>query len=386
MSIGKSFTRFVLEEEPKEAFWKTFESRLRQFAFRSIENTAEEQSYGWVCYDDPLDTEWTAISPQKGEFVVFSLRIDTRKVPGSIMKTQYQKALREEQEKLAEQGKNFISRKRKKELKEQVTFRFRSQTLPTPALFHVIWSLDTKVLYFTSTNLKKCDLFKTLFAQTFELELIPVTPLCPATLEASHDGNILQSIHKNAFKELSGEDRESLGSDFLRWLWFHSESCRGRFALENKKEDVFIYLEQHLSMEGGEEKSRETVTMQGKDSLFLEGRYALRRGNRMTLAQLRFEQDGFVYVMKLDAQLFTASGVKLPRTESSQAIPVVSDAASDGDEQEKQDACFLDEMYFLEKVFGLVDEAYRQFLAERLSPSWKDTLRNITAWVARDIM
>ena len=51
--------------------------KLRQFAFRDIDDLPEMQAYGWVCFEDMLDSEWRTAPPHKGAYLLFSLRLDT---------------------------------------------------------------------------------------------------------------------------------------------------------------------------------------------------------------------------------------------------------------------------------------------------------------------
>ena len=134
------------------------------------------QAYGWVCFEDMLDTEWRTAPPQKGNYFTFSLRLDTRRIPPAIIKKQLSLALKAEKEKMQAQGKKFISRERKKDLKEQVLLRLRQRFLPTPAEFNVVWEPDHNEVWFASTQGKMIDLFMEAFLNTFELHLEQIEP------------------------------------------------------------------------------------------------------------------------------------------------------------------------------------------------------------------
>ena len=77
---------------------------------------------------------------------------------------------------MAQQGKNYIARERKKELKEQVLLRLRSRFLPVPGEFNVLWATDKNEVWFASTQNKMIDLFLEEFLKTFELHLEQLTP------------------------------------------------------------------------------------------------------------------------------------------------------------------------------------------------------------------
>ncbi len=171
-----SFTRFHLLDPVPNELWGKIPDILRQFAFRDIDDIPEERAFGWTSFEDMLDMNWSAAPPEKGSYLVFSLRQDTRRIPAGVVKKHLALAMKDEKVKMAEQGKNYISRERKKELKEQVMLKLRMRFLPVPAEFNVLWAVDTGMIWFASTQGKMVDLFVEYFIQSFNLHLEPLTP------------------------------------------------------------------------------------------------------------------------------------------------------------------------------------------------------------------
>ena len=97
-------------------------------------------------------------------------------MPAGVIKKHVALELRREKERNTQQGKTFISRERKKELKEQVVLKLRQRFLPVPAEFNVVWATDKKTVWFASTQGKMIDLFTEYFTQTFDLHLEQMTP------------------------------------------------------------------------------------------------------------------------------------------------------------------------------------------------------------------
>lgn len=171
-----SFTRFRVLDSMTDEQWNAVPDKLRQYAFQDIDELPEMQAHGWVCFEDMLDSQWRTAPPQKGAYFVFSLRLDTRRIPAGVIKKHLALALREEKERMQAQGKNFISRERKKELKEQVLLRLRQRFLPVPAEFNVIWNTAKNEVWFASTQNRMIDLFMEFFLQSFEVHLEQLTP------------------------------------------------------------------------------------------------------------------------------------------------------------------------------------------------------------------
>lgn len=202
LNAACSFTRFKIVDPVSPSLLNDVPQKLRQpeFVFRDIDDTADEQSFGWVCFEDMLDTHWHTAPPEKGSYIVFSLRLDTRRVPAGVIKKHLTLALRAEMARAKEQGKTYVSRERKKELKEQVLLRLRSRFLPVPAEFNVIWSTDTNTVWFASTQSKVLDLFTDLFTRTFDLTIEQMTPYSLALSLVDEDtANSLDTIEPTRF-------------------------------------------------------------------------------------------------------------------------------------------------------------------------------------------
>ena len=171
-----SFTRFRVLDQVSDQQWQSIPDKLRQYAFQDIDELPEMQTYGWVCFEDMLDRAWRTAPPQKGAYLVFSLRLDTRRIPAGVIKKHVALALRDEKERMEAQGKKFISRERRKELKEQVLLRLRQRFLPVPAEFNVLWNTVSNEVWFASTQGRMIDLFMEFFLQSFDLHLEQLTP------------------------------------------------------------------------------------------------------------------------------------------------------------------------------------------------------------------
>ena len=188
LKSSSSFTRFRITEPVPQSLWGEITDRLRQHAFRDIDETSDERSLGWVSFEDMLDAEWRAEPPQKGAYIAFSLRLDTRRVPPAVLRKHTAVAMKAEEARNREQGKKYISRERKKELREQVELRLRTRTLPIPAEFNVAWNTGENIVYFASTQGKMIEAFQEQFTKTFNLDLDQLTPYGLAAKILGDDG------------------------------------------------------------------------------------------------------------------------------------------------------------------------------------------------------
>ena len=370
-----SFTRFRIIDPIPSELWTQIPDKLRQFAFRDIDDLPEMQAYGWVCFEDMLDTEWRTAPPQKGNYVTFSLRLDTRRIPPAIIKKQLSLALKAEKEKMQAQGKKFISRERKKDLKEQVLLRLRQRFLPVPAEFHVVWEPDRNEVWFASTQGKMIDLFMELFITSFGLHLEQIEPysLAEGLLDDVEMGK-LDRCEATQFTMASGNEGQMLssvlGEEFLTWLWFQSDVAPGAFV--NKEGHPFsVSMEQRIVVQGGQGDAKDTATVAGTLSPLTEARFGLGKGKKVTRATIRLEKDELAFQLTLSADDFTLGSMKLPKMEK----PA---------EDEDPDAMLLERFYLMEVCLGLLESLYATFLRLRLSADWSETVQEITAWIGRE--
>ena len=176
LKSSTSFTRFRIVDDIPSELWAGIPDKLRQFAFQDIDDIPEERSFGWTNFDDMLDTAWKVSPPEKAEYLAFSLRLDTRRIPPAVLKKHTRLALLEEERRIREQGKKFIARERKKEIAEQVKLRLRSRFLPIPAEFQVVWNTASSKIYLATTQTKIIELFQDIFTRTFDLHFEQLLP------------------------------------------------------------------------------------------------------------------------------------------------------------------------------------------------------------------
>ncbi len=196
-----SFTRLnIMEEVPKDLL-PQIQELLIKYSFKDIDNVALDRSFGWTSFDDMLDTNWERSICDKADYICFSLRLDTRRVPPAVLKKHTRLALIEEERQLLEQGKKFVSKERRAEIRDKVKLDMMTRFLPIPAEFQVVWSLQRNMIYLASTQQKIVDMFIEKFVETFNLHLEPLSAYPLA----------LQILGEDASKELD----EITASNFI---------------------------------------------------------------------------------------------------------------------------------------------------------------------------
>jgi DNA recombination-dependent growth factor C len=203
MSASVGMTRYrIVEKEIDSSLWAEIEDRLKRKAFRDIDDSTEERSFGWVSFDNMLDSEFALCPPEKGPYLTFTLRLDTRRVPPAVMKKHVTVALNKTLAAMREQGRKFLTKEQKTEIREQVELRLRARTLPIPACFDVIWDTEQGQVWIASTQAKLTQLFEELFTHTFGLHLEPMTPYFQALAILGEEGRAaLDALEPTIFVE-----------------------------------------------------------------------------------------------------------------------------------------------------------------------------------------
>jgi len=177
-----SLRRFlVLGPVPTEA---DLQEGLRQDAFRPFEDGLEEERLGWCDWRNllitPPDQDWVG----QDRFAIFGLRIDSRKVPGALLKAQVELRLQSLQK---DKDLAFVGKEARISLADEVKAELLLKVLPTPKISEVAWDLKGGMLWTTASSTKVQSALIGLFIKSFGCELQPLAPLLLA-------GRLLPSV------------------------------------------------------------------------------------------------------------------------------------------------------------------------------------------------
>lgn len=174
-----------------------------------------------------------------------------------------------------------------------------------------------------------------------------------------------------------GQDTDViLGREFLTWLWYASDSSGGIFKMPDGAEFA-LFMEQRISVQGGEGENAETATVSGPFSELREARLGLSTGKKVTRCMVRMEQDAEMWRVSLKAEDFSLNSLRTPKVDKRESV--------EGEELEA-DAILLEKIYLMDKALAFLDELYRQFLVKRASlAAWKAEVDKIRAWIQQEI-
>jgi DNA recombination-dependent growth factor C len=156
---------------------------LKQDHFRPFADGLEEERIGWCDWRNPLITppEETWVSQER--FAIIGLRMDTRKVPATLLKAHVDLRL---QKLMKEKDLAFIGKEARISLQDEVKVELLKKVLPTPKVVEVAWDLKGGVLWTTASSSKTQSALTGLFMKSFGCELQPLVPLLLAGRLAPH--------------------------------------------------------------------------------------------------------------------------------------------------------------------------------------------------------
>jgi len=153
---------------------KDLQEGLDQERFRPFEDGMEEERFGWCDWRNPLilppDENWV----NQERFAMFSLRIDTRRVPSSLLKAHVD--LRSQQL-LKEKDLAFIGKEARISLQDELKAELLAKVLPVPKVVEIAWDLKGGMLWTTAGSTKTQSALIGLFMKSFGCELQPLAPL-----------------------------------------------------------------------------------------------------------------------------------------------------------------------------------------------------------------
>lgn len=151
--------------------------------FRPFEDGLEEERLGWCDWRNPLltppDPDWMI----QDRFALFSLRVDTRRVPATILKAHVE--LRA-QRIIEEKDLKGLGREARISIQDEVKAELLQKVSPTTKVYEVAWDLKGGQLWTTAASAKASGALLGLFMKTFGCELQPMAPLVLAARVAPH--------------------------------------------------------------------------------------------------------------------------------------------------------------------------------------------------------
>ncbi len=371
----------VVGDQPEGNIFDWIAACLDKYAFGSIEECADELSIGWVQTDDYQKADFSGRQPFRHDhYVSFSLRRDQRRIPTPLLKAYQQIA---EHEFLnANPGFFRVPKQKKEDIRDAVRLSLLTRTLPSPAMYDIVWDTRNGLVTLASLSAKIIDLFETEFKKSFPgLRLLMIHPFARAQRVAPE--GLAEELEKANLASTESvidliRTNSWIGQDFLLWLLHQTVEGSGEHRVTTpgiflKNEPFTAFMNDRLILQANGETGLQRVTVAGAQDDFREVLAALRMGKCITEATIHFEKDENAWKLTLKGELFHFGSFKCP------AVQLEKDSTVDRDAE--IEAVFFERMHLLESGSQLFDSLFAAFLAERLAEKWQGKMALIKEWI-----
>lgn len=360
-----TFTCFHLPDPSVADLWSFIDESLREGAYRNGPQ-GEASAKGFARWEDLFDASVPFAGCHKGEYVAFQFRWDQRKVPPLVLKQYEREAV---QAYRAEHDGKLPPRHERLKIRESIQNQLLERVLPQPSGCDVVWAPAQCRLLVGTASLKMLEAFLEHFERVFKLHPIPLYHVQWALHGLSLPENLKDALSRLVSVKSPHAMHEGrfLGYEFLTWLWYLAECRQGRVPLERGGFATLALGEKVVLSRQDDGKERVICTTQA--GALDEARTALRQGKMVEEAQWMLMTADNEYTLTLDRDLWAVKGLKTPKQ-----IPHAEEMDSD--------ARFLEKMFFIDEVLGVLNAAYGEFLSARLSSSWvSDVFPALRHWI-----
>lgn len=357
--------------------------QLRSEGFRSIEQSSEELSTGWVELDDYESSSFASEqSCRRDQQLCFSLRQDRRRIPAALLKRQV--ALLSDKYLAENPNYNRVPKAEREQIRDTARSLLLARSLPAPTCYDIVWNTEQQLLRFCTLNQKAIDSFQGLFHQTFPgLRLHLLHPMARAErlLEDELQTKLKQADQSQTDSALEQVEANLwLGSDFLRWMMYRTLNSDSQYSIccpgpLLDKQSFNAYLDNRLVLSGGGQEGAQKITVAGPQDRFSEVHTALAQQKQIDEATLH---------MQLDEELSWKLNLKADRFQfGSFRTPMISPESDPEDDPAiAAEAAFFTKLGALEEGEQMFNSLLKTFLTLRLGNEWTAESNAIDAWLA----
>jgi hypothetical protein len=382
-----TFTRYRVGGDSPLPFSEEILERARKHLIgqHGPAEAADGISIGWSGGDHVLDLSIDNGKNVVGDALHLAIRVDTDKVPGALLRAYTQIEIEER----ARQNPNGIATKaQRQEAKEAAQLRALAEAADGRfrRLNHypILWDGATNILYAGSASSTVLERLQSLFRDTFDRDLEPITAGSLAggsfgdnrgNLEGLDEvpGDVPVTLIAGATGEQpsvawAGDDPtnlDHLGNELLVWIWHTLQNHGDRIALADGS-DVTLMLAKTLTLDCPRgETGRDHLTDESPTRL-PEALRALQAGKLPRKAGMVLVRHDAQYELTLQAETLTVSGLALPKPDLAGLSRLESRLAR---------------LESIRHITTTLDLLFQTFLSRRAGSGWKEEVLRIRRWL-----
>ena len=406
-----SARRYHCPTEPPDGFRDSYAELLSSYGFRESEVPPENLTrIGWVSATDMLDSGFDDLNQWcLGDYLVFTLRIDTWKISTKLFKAHLKKRV---DAWLREHNRVRCPSVVRAEIRDLLQQELAQRVLPKTTLIDIVWRLSDKIVLVGTQVESKNDTVRKLFFETFGVRLVAWSPLDHMGVDeavadrlqtvthydfAGHetmpDPDLVETTERIVRKALGrdgGEDtaavvRGQIGGDmmdefearmfnpwmageFLVYLWFVTSQVSGCKMEIHSGIVADLWVSDRLTFKGGRKDLDSTASITSEsasDDYVALSALADQRLPESVRFSLRIEEREYDFVLMANTWMDLKS-VKLPAVTASGGF----------------DEGFYDRMFCLQELEDALNALWQRFCVLRASHAdWHGQVDLIRSWV-----
>lgn len=198
LSRSVTFMRCRILGTVQGSFWDSVDQGIRAGAFRTKEGSGDEIGSGWVSIHDFSNAEFQGASYVMGNYVAFSYRVDTVRIPARVIEMHFKT---ESKKILQETGRQRLSSSQGRSLKDRIKESLKTQSFPSIQLVDLVWDTPKETVYVATLSPRLRERVEDHFKKSFGLAIVPMIPYTRAEhlLTAENDRMGLSSIKPSSF-------------------------------------------------------------------------------------------------------------------------------------------------------------------------------------------
>ena len=341
-------------------------------------------SIGWAGGGHVLDVSFDLAKNLINDALHASIRVDVDKIPGSLLRAYTQIEL---DARAAMNPSGKPTKAQRQEAKEAAKDRAEAEAADGRFRrrnhYPILWDGRESILYVGSNSSTVVERATSLFRETFDRALEPITAgslavgehesiaesdrIVAKLAEGSlnlYGGDSGDQLSTVAWAEKAPNMLDHLGNEFLVWLWHQLQNESDTIPLADGS-DVAVMLAKTLTLDCPRgETGRDSLTDDAPTRL-PEAFRALQAGKLPRKAGLIIVRHGAQYEFTLQAESLAVSGLALPKPEE-RLEPYEAKVAR------------IDSLRHFAETLDLLFDAYR---ARRTASSWAEEVGRIKRWL-----
>jgi hypothetical protein len=353
------------------------QAQLHAVGRRGGPDPTDGVAVGWSAGGHVLDLGFDLGKNLINDAFHLAIRVDTDKIPASLLRA-YTQIETDSRAQLNPSG--YPTKAQRQEAKEAARIRAEAEAADGRfrrlAHYPVLWDGQSNVLYAGTTSGTVLERLQTLFRDTFDRTLEPITAGSLAYSQAETRGqeravedfgpvgfNSEASYTTVAWTDSDASNRDFWGNEFLLWLWHTLQSDGDTLPLPDGSEATVMMAKTLLLDCPRGETGRDTLTDQGPTRL-PEAFRALQAGKLPRKAGLVIVRQGAEYELTLQAETLAVAGANLPK--------------ADGVGGREATIARIESLRHLVETLDLLYDAYGR---RRTGAEWPENLRKIRCWL-----